>query len=508
MARGGASASNDGPAPGGRHAGGHVAVVDIGSNSVRMVVFEGGARVPIPLFNEKVPCGLGRGMGSSGRLNPEGVRLALETLARFARLTTAMAVGRTHLLATAAVREAEDGGTFTAQVGKLFGQEVEVLGGAEEAGLAAQGVLCGVPEADGLVGDLGGGSLDLVTLDRAKFGDYATLPLGHLRLVEVAGGDIEVAEGVVLDYLGRLPWLGKLKGRDLFIVGGAWRAVGRIFIEHTDHPLQVLDNFTLGRGEALKLLGLISRQSRRSLEKVRGLSRKRVESLPFAALVMKTLVERAQPGRLVFSGYSMREGCFLRDLPEDLRHEDPLVHGCRRLAAQVRRFGAIGEEAFGWLSPVFTGESDGERRERLAVSLLADIGWTEHPDHRARHAFDRALHLPFAGLDHRGRAVMAYALALRYDDAYPIVRGSGTGRLLDDAGEARARKLGAGLRLAMVMAGGAPGVLGQTELAIRDGMLRLKLPGPAAALANELVQRRFQELARAVGLLPSLEARF
>ena len=161
-----------------------VAVIDIGSNSLRLVVYDAPRRAAHTLLNEKVMCGLGRGLERTGRLNPEGVVQAKANLQRFVALARAAGAARIDVLATAAVRDAEDGADFVNDVEKRLSIRVRVLPGAEEGRLSALGVLAGIPDAAGVVGDLGGGSIELAAIGNGRVGSVATLPIGPLRLIE------------------------------------------------------------------------------------------------------------------------------------------------------------------------------------------------------------------------------------------------------------------------------------------------------------------------------------
>lgn len=481
---------------------GRVAVIDIGSNSVRLVVYDTLTELPVPIFNEKVECALGRGLGKTGRLSEDGVEEAMACLVRFSHLIRSMAVERTELLATAAVRRAEDGPTFVKEVEAVFGQPVQVLSGEEEARLAAVGLLSGVPDAHGVLGDLGGGSLDLVSLNQGGFADYATLPLGHLALPEAAGYKRSRAEKIVADEFGAIPWLANVEGRTLYIVGGAWRLLARLFINETDYPLHVIDGFSVSYDDALRLSDLISGLGAGTLQKIPGISKRRVEAMPYAALVLKLLLETTKPKRLCFSAFSMREGKLFDSLPKKTGAEDerdPLIAGCRRLALAEKRFAISGDEILSWMDPLFEGETPACRRIRLASCLISDIGWTENPDYRAEHAFHRGLRLPFAGLTHTERVVMALAVYVRYngDAGADVVRPVRS--LLGAEQEQRAVVIGLALRLAHTIAGSAPGVLTQTRLHLDEGVLELDLSRDPALFAGSAVRRRFKSLARALG---------
>ena len=366
------------------------------------------------MFNEKAQCALGRGLAETGRLNPDGVTVALDSLARFVCLAEAMGVGRLDLVATAAVRDAADGSDFVAEIERRFGVPVAVLSGAEEVRLAALGVLSGIPEADGLLGDLGGGSLDLVALDGGRCGEHATLPLGHLRLGEFASGGTAAIAKFVDENVSNVSWLDAAAGRSLYAIGGAWRAMARIFIDQTGHPLHVVDNFTIDGDEALRLAQLIAGLSAESIDRIPAIPRRRLESVPAAASVLRALIERVAPDRIVFSGFGMREGQLLQGLPAKLRQQDPLISGCIGFAERTGRFSISGNEILQWMEPVLAGDASFDRRLCLAACLLSDIGWTEHPDYRAEHAFHRVLRMPFAGLTHQDRVYLALAIFVRY----------------------------------------------------------------------------------------------
>ncbi len=479
---------------------GRVGIVDIGSNTVRLVVYETHTKLPIPIFNEKVQCALAREMGKTGRLNPRGIDGALRSLARFSRLAAAMEVTRLELVATAAVREASDGVAFVEQVEAATGHPVHVLSGAEEARLAAVGLLNGVPDADGVLGDLGGGSLDLVGLDGGRIGNFATFPVGHLRLAEDAGWNRQKARLLIDSALEGLPWLAGMSGRSLYAVGGSWRGLARIFIEQTHHPLHVLDNYKVHFLDALRLSRLIADLNENMLQKLTSVRQGRLDTLPYAAIALSALIEAARPEQVVFSGFGMREGQMLELLPPDLRPQDSLISACESQAKRTGRFAIHGQEILDWMTPLFSGETQAERRLRLAVCLLSDIGWTEHPDYRAHHAYQRVLRVPYPGLTHPDRAMMALATFVRYgrDVADPLLNG--TPSLLDESSIALSRTIGLALRLAHTLSGGAPGLLAQTRLKIEKDRLILVLPADNAVFLSDAVERRLKQLAASKGL--------
>ncbi|MFO1057631.1 MAG: Ppx/GppA family phosphatase [Dongiaceae bacterium] len=477
---------------------GRVAVVDIGSNSIRLVVFERPGRAPLPLFNEKVLCGLGRGLDGTGRLNEAGVESALGNLVRFVQLARAMGVARLDLLATAAVRDAANGPAFVAEVERRCAVAVRVLSGEDEARLSALGVVSGIPAADGLMGDLGGGSLELVALDRGRLGRRATLPLGPLRLADSTEGDRDAARATIDRHLATVDWLPDLRGRNFYPVGGAWRTLARIQMEQAGYPLHVIHQYRIGRRAAEDLARVIGRLGKRSLTGIGGLTRRRMETLPFAAMLLERVLRLSRPERVVFSAYGLREGHVFDALPAAEQAKDPLIEAARELAAAEDRFGPMGDRLDEWLAPLFADEDAEQRRLRLAICHLSDLAWREHPDYRPQYAFDRVLHLQLSAIDHPGRVAAAIAVAVRYGADLDLAEMAPVLPLLDGPERRRAQLIGLALRLAYSLSGATPTLLGRTRLSLAPDALRLHLPDDGSVLSGEAVERRLEALGRAI----------
>ena len=441
-----------------------IGIIDIGSNSVRMVVFASQTRLPIPIFNEKVTCGLGRDIGKTNQLNPEGCDLALQTLERFCGMAKEMQMDTLKIIATSAVREAHDGERFAKKIEKFFGHKVNILTGSVEAELCAKGVLGANPEADGLLGDMGGGSLELVSLNQGSTGKTTTLPLGHLRIsdaVEKSGCD---ANTIIDEHLKKIEWLSDLDKKDFYLVGGIWRAIARIYIQQKDYPIKIIDNLIINKQDAIAITEVISKLSRNSLKKITSIGRRRIDTLPIATLVLRRIIDKISPKRLIFSSYGIREGKFFEMAPPELMDQDPLISACEYYGFQAGRFSVSRDEVFSWVKVIFKGIDPREKRLVEAACLLGDIGWSEHPDYRAVHSFTRVLRLPIAGITHRERVLLALSIYHRYDgDEYgPEI--TLTTNLIDHKDRDLAFILGSVLKLAHKLSGGVPGLLIQTKL--------------------------------------------
>jgi exopolyphosphatase/guanosine-5'-triphosphate,3'-diphosphate pyrophosphatase len=481
-------------------------VVDLGSNSVRLVIYQGLSRNPAVIFNEKAVLALGRGLEASGRLNEQGMAQALPVLERYALVARAMHAEPLEILATAALRDASNGEAFAMQVRRrLHGIPLRILSGAEEAQFSARGLLCGIPEADGILGDFGGGSLELVALAGGATGEAASLPIGALRLADQSGGDMARVRAAVEAALAPHAFLRGAQGRDLYLVGGAWRALARIHIAQTGYPLHVVHHYTLGRDEARDLTGVITALPRRSLERIPGVPRRRIDALPYAAVVLRRLLRVTNCRRVVFSANGLREGWYWNQLPEAQRREDPVLTAGRELGLAYGRHPETPPALVRWTAPLFSDETGYERRLREAACWASDIGAPEHPDYRAEQAFLRMLRQPGIGLDHHARAFLALVLALRYD-ADPAASFIQPSRALLDVGTAhKAERLGIALRLAYTLSAGTPDLLARTSLRVETSRLVLRLSDGGGVFAGESVVRRLERLAEAMGLEPATE---
>ncbi len=483
------------------------AVVDLGSNSVRLVVFEGQGRNPAAIFNEKAVLRLGRGLQQTGRLNEEGVAQALMVMARYAAIARAMRASPCEVLATAAVRDASNGATFMEALWTgLPDMALRVLSGQEEAGYSAAGLLCGIPGADGVLADIGGGSLEVVQLVAGGVRTAQTLKLGVLRLSDRAGGDVVRARAIAEADLAGVDWLSQGAGRDLYLVGGAWRALARIHMEQTGYPLAIVHHYTIGREEARDLCGVIGSASRRALERLPGMSRRRVDDMPYAAVVLRRLLRATDAHRVVFSANGLREGWFMQNVASaEARTQDPVLAASRDLAARYGRDPALPPALLAWTAALFDGEGSEDRRLREAACWMSDIGSQEHPEYRSEQAFSRVLRQPGIALDHRARAFLAMTIALRYEAEPDTVYLNTARMLLDMMTLRRAEILGTGLRLAYTLSGGTAALLGGTSLVREAGRLVLRLTQGSGVFAGESVTRRLERLAQALGLEAATE---
>jgi exopolyphosphatase/guanosine-5'-triphosphate,3'-diphosphate pyrophosphatase len=475
------------------------AVIDIGSNSIRLVLYRIEGRAIWTIFNEKVLAGLGRDLPATGRLSPDGVRAAHAALRRFKAVLEALQPSAVFTAATAAVREAKDGEAFVRQVKVETGLSVNVLPGEEEARLSALGVAAGIPGASGVAGDLGGFSLELIRLDEGEPGEGATLPLGPFAL---ADGQPFNADQVRKKVARRLAGLSNsLAAETLYAIGGAWRNLALLHMRLTDYPLQIVHEYELSAKDALQASRFIATQSRGSLERIEGLSKKRAEALPYAAVVLEQMIERMGLRRVVISAWGLREGLLFDGLPRDVQRLDPLIEGCAALGGRQQQAAVLGQALQDWITPVFHQLEpvfEPARDDVLiaAACRLADFGARLHPDHRADLVFDQVLRAPVPGMNHPERAFLASAAFARHTSANVTPGPRTTERLLSDAQLQRARALGAALRLGCDLSGRSPALLARSRLSLQDEVLRLSADEAGAdLLLGEQTAKRAATLA-------------
>lgn len=477
------------------------AVLDIGSNSIRLVVYDGPKRAPAPICNEKALCGLGRDMGADGSLNPAAVEHALATLRRFRKLVEAHGDPPTHVVATAAVREAKDGRKFVREI-EALGFAVGVIEGGEEARLAALGVVSYEPDATGIVGDMGGGSLELIAVEKGFVREATSLSIGPLRLMQKTGDSIADAERFVGKALDGATWVAPGRFETLYSVGGAWRAIARIHMRLKSYPLSVLHHYVMTRTDALDVCRLVSRQSRRSLEEIPGIPRRRIDTLPLAAMVFASVLERTKAVRVVTSAGGVREGLLFNALTAEERSLDPLIAGARFMAERHAPDVRFGEAVAGFTEGLFPDETPAERRVRIATCLLCDICAYFHPDARAVHAYDSAVRASFFGVTHDERLKIAWALFVRHDGERADMPDAQAMGLLSWESQQRATRLGLAMRFATALSPKAP--LGLTGAGLSFDASRLVFRAPKAArdLMGELPRRRLEQLAAAYDKAP------
>ncbi len=487
------------------------AVIDVGSNSVRLVMYRVEGRAIWPVFNEKVLAGLGRNLSRTGRLDTNGIDAALLALKRFKALLDMHRPTRVYAVATAAARDAADGADFIQRAARETGIQLRLISGEEEARLSALGVIAGDPTADGLAADLGGASLEVMRVRDGQAHGGHTLPLGPFALQRAGGFSEKQVQATVRAALDTLPDLGPV--RTLYAVGGAWRNLALIEMSTRQYPLHVVHQYDIKAPALRDLNRLLVRQSRSSLEKIPGISKKRFEALPYAAVVLDQLMQKLGIESVHLSAYGLREGLIFDGMAAELKQADPLVAAAEVMARRPGSPDGLGEalqrwlqEAFDQLDPVFSPVR--ERIVRAAACRLADLGARLHPDHRASIVFEQVLRAPFAGITHPERAFLALSLFHRHTANGTPPAAEIIERLLSSDQRQRARAIGFAMRLGADVSGRSAQLLRESQLRLRDGQVLLSVNAAwTDILLCENVPKRLAQLADCLGMQPDIVER-
>jgi exopolyphosphatase/guanosine-5'-triphosphate,3'-diphosphate pyrophosphatase len=471
-----------------------VGVVDVGSNSVRMVVFDGAARSPAYFFNEKIMCGLGKGLAETGRLNPEGRIRALAALKRFALLAEGMGTGPLTVVATAATREATDGPDFQAEVLRETGLKLWVIDGDEEARLSAQGVLLGWPEAKGVVCDIGGNSMELARIGDGKVGKRVSTPLGPFRLQQIEGGPTKrkaVIDRVLRKALADI----QTKGERIYLVGGSWRVIARLDMERRNYPLTVLHEYRMTPQGLLDTLDWVAGSDLAVLRARTGTSVERMELVPLACEVLREIIRVLEPSEIDVSAYGIREGLLFEQMPAKLRARDPLIEAARMAELTSARIPGFGKKLYDFILPLFKSADHDRLRLIKAACLLHDTTWRAHPDYRAEVCFDNATRANLGGLDHTGRVFLGLSLLHRYKNSRSGSRLEPLFRLLTEEQIQEAEVLGKAMRFGAMFSIADPAEAGSLRWQPKKRVLELALTDRGHALFGEVAQARFASLA-------------
>lgn len=475
---------------------GLVAIIDIGSNSVRMVVYHALKRVPLPLFNEKYMCALGKGLARTGRLNPAGVEEAYGAIARFMVMARRLEVASLDILATAAVRDASNGKEFVAKLERDHKLEVTVISGELEAQLAAQGILASVHEPLGISADLGGGSMELATVERTRIGYKSSCHLGSLRLLDSTDNNLAKMEKLITQELAQVTWLKKDRPSCIYAIGGGFRALAKLHQRKTAYPLDIVHEYVMSRRSVNQLIEKLLEMKPDQIADLPGVSARRAPTLIPTAMVMQQLLDHTGAPQVMFSVSGIREGFFYGLLDERKKKEDALLASATDLAALIGRAGGYAKELNAWMAPLFPNEPLLWNRLRHALCILSELAWAIDPNFRAIWAYHRIIQSSLKGMDHKERIMLAMALFHRYQakwkNEHPALK------LLDERERQWARCVGLAAGLAFQLSGGKVGNLHHAKLSWHDGQVRLALDSEATPLRTEQVDKRVTALSDAL----------
>lgn len=474
-----------------------VAVIDVGSNSVRMVVFDGAARSPAYFYNEKVLCGLGASLAKTGKLDPKGKKRALAALSRFVTIAKMMNVSDLVGVATAALRDASDGQEFASIILKETGLDLTIASGSREAHLAANGVILGWPEANGLVSDIGGVSMELADVNNGKVGLCETSSLGPLVL-ERLDLDNSSLENHVMNEILSLRTRFARKYDTIYLVGGSWRAIAKLDIYRRNYPLKVLNEYKSTPEEYFQTLEWAEKHSAEHLQEKTKISLERLKHIPKAGIALKALINGFLPKEIAISSNGIREGLLYLRMPKKLKDTDPLLEACSFSEYSSARLPGYGNYLYEFIIPLFKKQTSEKKRLIKAACLLHDVSWRAHPDYRAIICFENATRANLGGLDHPGRVFLALSLFHRYKNQNEYGEFQNLLSLLDPVEIKLAEVVGKAMRLGAMLLVVSPEGLTKLKFKPKKNNLVLNLPEKMRSITGEVVNTRFKALATAM----------
>ena len=478
------------------HTKGLVAIIDIGSNSVRMVVYHALKRVPLPLFNEKYMCALGKGLARTGKLNPKGVESARIAIARFLVMARRLEVASLDILATAAIRDAENGRAFVDELQKQHDIEINIISGEREAELAAQGILASVHEPYGISADLGGGSMELAMIERTAITQRTSLHLGSLRVLDGSEGSVSKMENIVKKELKSVPWITQAGAPMLYAIGGGFRALAKLHMRKTNYPLDIVHEYIMSKRAVLSLTEKLIAMKPQEIADLPGISGKRATTIVPTAIVLQHIMQATNAPEVMFSVSGIREGFLYGLLDHSQRQEDALLSSASDLATLIGRKSNYSHELFQWMNALLLSEPILWQRLRIAFCMLSEIGWSIDPNFRAIWGYNRIIQSSLKGIDHKERLMLALAVYHRYQTKWKGEREELS--LLDERERLWARCVGLAANLAFQLSGGRAGNLHHARLTWHDGQVKLALDDEASPLRTEAVEKRVDGLGDAL----------
>ena len=478
-------------------------VLDLGSNSIRLVIFRKNTRIPLIEFNEKAFCGLGTELQISGKLSGQGKLNALDNISRFAAIIERMGLQELQVIATAAVRDASDGKEFVKELEKLFDFSVKILSGKEEAYLSALGVICAFPNSTGIVCDLGGGSLELASIKKGRVYDCTSVPIGSLRFAEINERSEAKTLNLIDEQLETVDWLQNKKFSSLYAIGGAWRSLARLHMEFADYELKVIHGYSIKRSELtsfLEQLYPITISTKKTDDQALSpISSSRAKQIPIASLILSRIIYKVNSRRVVFSAAGLREGCLFDRLDQEQRDMDPLMSSLMAIFPSSYEDTNYSRELEHLICSFFPYMSLTHKRLLRAICCIRNIGSDEHPSYRSLQSYLRLLRLPVIGITHKERVFIATAILNRYNGSNSDIPEKVYPKIITSEEHKMASMIGFLLDFAISFSGGLKGVLDKVKVE-RDGdAILILFPKEMNISKGQNVNRRVERLERVFG---------
>jgi exopolyphosphatase/guanosine-5'-triphosphate,3'-diphosphate pyrophosphatase len=403
-----------------------------------------------------------------------------------------MKVESCYPIATAAVRRAKNGSEFRDPAENILGMPVQILSKADEANHVSRGLTLNLPEATGLVADLGGGSIEIIALRRGEVCHSVSLNYGHLSSVTASEIGSALAEH---------SWIRDFGAKQLFGVGGSFRTIGSAFISRTGYPLHVLHGLKIKRKDVLA----ICRDLRSDEPSLEGVPLSRAATIPVAAMIIQELIEFSKVYRLTVSGTSVRDGVIAINELNANQQADFLMAVSEEIAESTGRVANVSPALKKFLKPLSKICLAGSERLINVAANMSDLCWHEHSDLRGDIAARHVLSLPVNCVTHKERVWLAVALYHRHFGLKPNkARPQDLDVLLSKKRISDAMIIGLAMRFALDLSAGTGVPLRLIKLFFEGNRLVLSVDPSIKNFIDRRCRQKFDQLAAELGYIGEL----
>ena len=388
-----------------------VSIIDIGSNSIRLVAYDKINRVPRMIYTEKVFCSLAKNLDIDNSIPKKNYKKTINAIKRFYKISLDIKSSELFIFATAAIREADNGFILKNEIENITNREMIILSENDEVKLSTQGLISSFPSANGIMADLGGGSLELSLLENGKLKKFTSLKIGVVRLLNEFSKNKNKCLINILKKLNQVKWLDKFKKTNFYAIGGSFRSLANVNIWNNKYPLSIVQGYAINSIEIKKLLNLSSTIKAKTIKLIPEIENERIKTIPVASIILDNLIKKIDPKKMIFCSQGLREGFLYSLLDKKTKKIDPLIFTAKKMAKNFNNSFFDGESIFKWLSPIFVNENENFKRLRLAASYLSELSyWHNFKDMESDYALNTVLYYPFLSLTHEQRIFLGLTI--------------------------------------------------------------------------------------------------
>ena len=482
-----------------------IGIIDIGSNSIRLVVFDGPRRSPLYLYNEKVFFRLGLQSFGKKAFDNATLKAVSRIINRYVAICQNMEIHKIIMFGTSALREASNSDVLVEEIRKNTSICVDVISGEKEAFYAAQGILLGFPNAEGIICDLGGNSVEFANICKRVIAECNSTLLGPLAITKLENKIEDIDRYIRKQLLGAVN-ANAAKDKPFFLIGGSWRAIAKIHMQRTQYPLKIIQGYKVKSKKIKKTLEFIQDSSFITKYDEINISADRLELLPLSARLLEIIIDELQIKTLTFSSFGVREGFLYHNLSEAEKKKDPLIEAAKFFEKKETRFPNMSKHTFKWISPLYENLPRKTKRVILAATKLHDIAWIAHPDYKTEMCLELVTRSNISGLSHKERVFLAMILLFRHKAKPEKVFNSKLFKIVSKKKRKIARVLGKGLKLASTVLGELS-LFDKIDFRLKAHEVELCFQSKIDFVNGEVVERRIQELNKALKLCLTVDTK-